>query len=151
MKKIAHIFLFFMVALFATSCMNSGLDDLPTYSDAEITNIKFEYRWWSDNQLKVQELTTEKTIDKETNIIECHIKVPNASNAFSNEIRNKVELTSLSCSVDLSTAASLVPLDGAPKLGSPNDFSSRKFKYKVTAADKKTTKTWTVNINEFTK
>ena len=44
--------------------------------------------------------------------------------------------------MDLSTAARITPLNGAPKLGNPGDFSAKEFKYQVTAADG-TKKEWT--------
>lgn len=151
MKTTSKIIFVILLITSACSCMSSGLDKLPTYSDAEITNIKFEYRWWNNNQMQVQELITTLTIDKGINTIECNIRVPDANAVFTPEIRSKVDLTNISCIADLSTAAKLSPLDGAPKLGIPSDYSDRNFKFRVTAADNNTSKTWTLQINQFEK
>jgi hypothetical protein len=43
-----------------------------------------------------------------------------------------------------------MPLNGAPKLGSPGDFSAKEFKYQVTAADG-TKREWTIKITDFVK
>ncbi|MCD7941033.1 MAG: hypothetical protein LUH50_13780 [Bacteroides intestinalis] len=63
MKKFINIILLIFLMGAVSSCLKSGLDELPTYEDAEITNLNFEYRWWDEtnNQMAVKTLTIEKT------------------------------------------------------------------------------------------
>ncbi len=58
------VLLLWLIAL-NTSCLKAGLDDLETYNQNDITNVRFEYRWWDESgkRLRVMEMTTEKTID----------------------------------------------------------------------------------------
>ena len=111
MKKVLNIAVLLLLLVSVTSCLKSGLDDLPTYDEAKITNIHFEYRWYDDSdgakQLRVQTMNVEKTIDDESNIVTCKITVPGTSAVFTEGIRNKVSLNSIACSVDMSTAARL--------------------------------------------
>ena len=153
MKKTINSFLALISIFIFSSCMNQGLDDLPTYSEAEISNIKFEYRWWDEanKKMRVQELTTNRSIDKDNAQIDCELIVPPVNNTFKAEIREKVTLGNLAASVDISTAARLQPVDDSPMLGVPADFSKKKMSYKVTAADGKTVKVWEITITDFNK
>ena len=84
MKKIINIAMLLVLLVSASSCLKSGLDDLPTYDEAKITNIYFEYRWYDDGakQLRVQTLTLAKTIDEENNTVTCKITVPGTNALF---------------------------------------------------------------------
>lgn len=154
MKKVLNITVLLLLLISVTSCLKSGLDDLPAYDEAKITNIHFEYRWYDDSegakQLRVQTLNVEKTIDDETGIVTCKITVPGTSAVFTESIRDKVSLSSIACYVDMSTAARLKPLNSAPTLGEMRDFSAKEFKYLITAAngDKRE---WTIKIIDFIK
>lgn len=139
--------------------MKSGLDELPVYTDADITNIYFEYRYkdaattWTDGSLVVKYVTltlTTKTIDNTSNTVTVALSVPTASGTFTSAERAKVALTNIVGMTNVSTAAKIEPVEGASELGVPGDFSSPR-KYKVTAADGKTTKTWTINVTGLTK
>lgn len=141
-----------------TSCLKYGLDDLPVYSDCEITNIYFEYRYedttspWIDGSPKVKFITlvVTKTIDAVANTVTVSINVPAVSATLPTAERAKVALTNIVCSMNLSTAAKIEPIEGAPILGIPGDFSGPR-KYRVTAADGITTKTWTVTVTALNK
>jgi hypothetical protein len=160
MKKIKYILvgLMFCSIAFFTSCLKAGLEDLPSFTDAEITNIYFEYRYqdpndkWTDGSAKVKyvTLTVTKTIDNQANTVTATINVPSAGGSFTETERAKVALTNIVCTMNISTAASVKPADGAPTLGVPGDFSSPK-KYIVTAADGTTNKTWTVTVTALNK
>lgn len=78
MKKIINIAMLLVLLVSASSCLKSGLDDLPTYDEAKITNIYFEYRWYDDaaKQLRVQTLTLAKTIDEETIQLRARLRFP---------------------------------------------------------------------------
>lgn len=152
MKKLVNIILLVFLMGTVSSCLKSGLDDLPTYNEAEITNLNFEYRWWDEphNQMAVKTLTIDKQILKEDNLITCKVTVPAASGSFTDAVRQEVSLSNLIGYMDLSTAARIKPLNGAPKLGSPGDFSAKEFKYLVTAGDG-TEREWTIRITDFVK
>ncbi len=161
MKKIKFIvvgLMFCSLTLF-TSCLKSGLDDLPAYTDANITNIYFEYRYqdptstWTDGSAKVKYVTltvASKTIDNTANTATVTLTAPAASGTFTDTERAKVALTNIVCTTNVSTAASVKPLEGSPTLGVPGDFSSPR-KYLITAADGKTTKTWTITVTALNK
>jgi hypothetical protein len=161
MKKIKYILIGLMFCSIAllTSCLKSDLPGLPAYSDCDITNIYFEYRFedptalWTDGSPIVKYITlavAPKTIDATANTVTVGVTVPAASGSFTTAERAKVALTNIVCSMNLSTAAKIEPLEGAPKLGVPADFSSAR-KYLVTAADGTTTKTWTITVSALNK
>lgn len=152
MKKFVNIVLLIFLMGIVSSCLKSGLDDLDTYSDAEITNLKFEYRWWNDDkqQMAVQEISIEKQISTDDNLITCKLTVPAVSASFTADIRQEVSLSKLYAFMDISTAARITPVNGAPTLGKAADFSAKEFKYLVTAADG-TKREWTIKITDFIK
>lgn len=145
MKKIASYALFLLLVISFTSCLKMGLDDLPTSDKADITNVKFEYRWWDESaeQLRVVELTTSKEIVGRT--INCTITVPAVTDKFTTQVREGVSLSNLVCLTDISAAASIRPTEGAPALGTPGDFSKKEFDYLVVAADGSDIE-WRINI-----
>lgn len=152
MKKLINTILLIFLMSTVSSCLKSGLDDLKTYNEAKIANLNFEYRWWNDanKQMTVKTLDIEKQISEDNNLITCKLKVPKASGSFTDAVRQNVSLSNLVCYMDLSTAARIAPLSGAPKLGVPGDFSANEFKYLVTAADG-TKREWTIKIAAFAK
>ncbi len=141
-----------LVSVMFTACLKSGLEDLPAFEEANITDVKFEYRYkdvtstWIDGEPVVKYVTlgvTNKVISSESATITCTITMPAASGTFTQAIRDQVSLTQIVGKFNISTAATIRPLDGAPTLGVPGDFTSAR-RYEVTAADGKTKKTWTV-------
>lgn len=152
MKKYINIILLIFLMSTVSSCLKSGLDDLPAYNDAQITNLNFEYRWWDEEhrQMAVKTLGIEKNISEDDNLITCKLTVPDASGSFTATIRQGVSLSKLIAYMDLSTAARVTPMNGAPALGNPGDFSAKEFKYLVTAADG-TQREWTIKITDFIK
>lgn len=145
MKNIVKFVLCTLFLISFSSCLKMGLDDLPTSDNAEISNVKFEYRWWDEKteQLRVVELTTNNNITDHT--ISCTITVPTVTDNFTSEIRNQVSLTNIVCLTDISAGASIRPLDGAPALGTPGDFSGKTYSYLVIAADGSEIE-WKINI-----
>ena len=135
MKNIARFTLFILLVISFSSCLKMGLDELPTSDKAEITNVKFEYRWWDETaeQIRVVEMTTNNQITDHT--INCTITVPDVTEVFTSEIREKVSLSNLVCTTDISAAASIRPVNDAPELGTPGNFSEKAFNYLVIAAD----------------
>ncbi|APU11051.1 hypothetical protein Q4599_10910 [Cellulophaga lytica] len=154
MKKIITYLPVLLLCIISTSCLKSGLDELPAFSDAEITSFKFEYRWIDDttenNKLQVIQLNTEALINTEDNSINCIITVPASNADFSVSERENVTLSNIVGYTDISTAATIEPVGNAPKLGVIEDFSADTMQYKVIAADK-SNKIWTLYITEFIK
>lgn len=154
MKEFAKYLKMCAFAIFSllafSSCLESGLDDLESFSDAELLDFKFEYRWEQamtgeghNTQLAVVSLPT--TIKKEGTTLTCTINVPVAGNPsfFTEEIRKAVSLNKLVGMVTISTAAKIIPIGDAPVLGKWGDFSKER-KYKVVAADGKTNIEYTI-------
>lgn len=153
MNKLCTAIALLLMALINTSCLKSGLDDLETYDQNDITNIRFEYRWWDEanKQMRVIEMEVDKTIDNENKQVNCTLKVPATTANFTEDIRKNVSLSALSLNVDVSTAASVIPLDNAPQMGYfPSDFSGKTYKYKIVAANGNAAN-WTITISDFQK
>lgn len=65
MKTLYRYLALALLIVLNTSCLKSGLDELETYDQNDITNIRFEYRWWDETaqRLRVIEMAVTKTID----------------------------------------------------------------------------------------
>ena len=152
--KTLYIYLTFIVlALVNTSCLKAGLDDLETYDLNDITNVRFEYRWWdeSNKQMRVMEMTVQNNIDATAKEVVCTITVPEATDVFTEDIRNQVSLSTLAINVDASTAARITPVGNAPVMGEfPSDFSAKEYTYTVTAGSGAQAD-WTIRIDGFNK
>lgn len=154
MKYLKYILLLFACLSFS-SCLESGLDDLPSYEEADIKAFTFEYRWMvkegTSEKLRVQKMSTEVDINIDNATVTCTITVPNVNGAFTQEIRDKVSLSNLNAYCTISTAATITPLGDAPVLGKIGDFSKSNMQYEVVAADGKNKKTWKLVITGFNK
>ena len=142
MKALYNYLVLLLLIVINTSCLKAGLDDLETYNQNDITNIRFEYRWWDESgkRLRVIEMGTEKTIDNNAK-----------EQTFTTEIRNQVSLSTLAINVDASSSARISPVGGAPAMGTfPSDFSAKEFVYKVTAGNGDNAN-WTIRITNFVK
>lgn len=151
MKKIMYLLGFLGFCLFMTSCLKGGLEDLPEYEEAEILGIqRVEYRYYGDDvsnidgENLVEKVALNVTTTIEGSIVSINVTVPEADVSFTEEERSKVSLTNLAVMASISTAARVTPLDGAPKLGIPGDWSKPN-KYLVTAANGNE-KEWTIQI-----
>lgn len=159
MKKfIISCISFIMIVVCFSSCLESGLDDLETYSETKITAINFEYRWtvpenpndpWAGEKLQVKTLTTKATFSDGR--IECEITVPAASGTFTAEERAKVSLQNLNAYVTISPGSTIRPNGSTPVLGNLGDFSQSDMSYNVTAADGKNKQDWVLVITGFNK
>lgn len=154
MKYLKYILLLFTCISFS-SCLESGLDDLPSYEEAEIKAFTFEYRWMvkegTSEKLRVQKMSTDVKIDVANTTVTCDITVPNVNDAFTQEVRDKVALSNLNAYCTISTAATIKSVGDAPVLGKIGDFSKGNMQYEVIAADGKTKKIWKLVIAGFNK
>ncbi len=149
MKKYIYILAILVSTL--TSCINWGLEELPLYDEVEITSFDLEHRYTTENANGVEsvvftKLNSSVDISSENAIITVTATIPPPTQIFTQEIRRSISLENIAGYFKLSPASKVEPLDGAPELGVPGDFSVER-KYKVTAADGKTTKIWTVKVN----
>jgi hypothetical protein len=154
MKNRMQIISIALLSVCLSSCLEAGLEELPLFDEADITDFRFEYRYddpekvWPDGSKVIDytRLTTEnQLVDKDAGSIVVTLRVPEAGGTFSEVERAKVTLTNIVGYCYLSTAATIEPIEGAPKLGSPGNFSSP-VKYRVTAADGKIVKIWMITV-----
>lgn len=157
MKKYIH-FLFASLAL-TTSCLKKDLEELPTFDENNITGVtKVEYRYISNKKsandqylVKNQELIIDSfDINSENKSVTIEVTVPPHDDFnFIEQERNKVSLDKLWVVVTIFNAARIFPMDNAPKLGSPGDWSKPN-KYRVEAANGNVAE-WTIHITKFNK
>lgn len=156
MKKYIYIITLITFPILFSSCLKNGLDEVEYSTECEITTVAFEHRWTIESDVEgiytlyFKDLTVNQSIDSENQTVTVELTVPGVDNTFTQEEREKVSLSSLACSFIVSHAASVTPLDGAPKLGVLGDYSAKSFKYRVTSASG-TYKDWTLQINSFNK
>lgn len=154
MKYLKYVMLFFACLTFS-SCLKAGLEDLPSYEEADIKAFTFEYRWMvkegESEKLRVQKMNVDVNIDDANTTVTCNITVPAANGTFTSEIRDKVALSNLNAYCTISTAATITPIGDAPVLGKIGDFSKSDMQYEVVAADGKTKKVWKLIIGGFNK
>lgn len=133
-----------------TSCLESGLEELDTYTGNDITSSYVYYRYVDKNvtipasgqpAVKQLQLNSKQTIDAEN--ATCDITVSLPQNFPSAELEN-ISLSALIIAVQISTAAVIEPVGDAPKLGAPADWN-QSHQYKVMAANGQT-KVWTIRV-----
>lgn len=157
MKQYIFSLLFILTTM--TSCLNSGLDDLPEFEEASITGVqKVEYRFVSDQIspsdnkpiVKFVDFPRTTTVDAEKRVVSIDVTVPAANpSSFPQAERDKCSTSELAVMISISTAARVFPIGDAPLFGKPGDWSKPN-KYSVQAADG-TKKEWTVQITNFKK
>lgn len=152
------------MALSLSSCLKYGLEEnLPKFKDALITEVFMEYRFedskatsggsplvrnvtltLTQKQFKRKENTAGASLDS----LIFNVTVPAASGAFTAEEKAKVSKNRLVLMTNISPAATMEALEGAPQPGLPGDFSQPR-KYKITAANGDS-RIWVVKIGNFT-
>lgn len=154
MKKILKYIPILLFSIFFSSCLEHGLEDLPTFEEAKITNMRFEYRWINEaseySKLELKQLNTNVEIDTIANTVNCTITVPAVKDNFTESVRSNVSLVNIVGYADISTAAVMKPIGDAPILGTVGDFSKSDIQYEVKAADG-TIKIWSLSVSELIK
>lgn len=155
MKKYIY-FTVISLLMAMTSCLKGGMDDLPEYEEAEISGIqRVEYRYYGndvsqiDGEKIVKKIALQNSTKIEGTTVSLEVTVPAAEGTFTEAERQNVSLTNIAVMASISTAARLTPLDGAPALGVPGDWSKPN-KYVITAANG-SKKEWTITITKLTK
>ncbi len=149
MRKI--YFNLILLGAVVSSCLKSGLEDLPAYNLTKITSFNMEYRFEAKNAnsvsyVEIVNIATTVKIDTTTNIVTVIPTLPAANSIFTSAERQKVSLSKIIAFCSLETAASIKPVGDSPKLGVPGDWTVER-KYLVTAADGKTFREWTIKVN----
>ena len=156
MKKEIYNLVLMCVVFSLSSCLKSGLDDLPEYEDANITTVSGVYhRYYSD---EIEPSTGEARI-KDASLTVGDVRITNDDctvkttltlpSDFPTIETGKVTLNNLVVIVGLSSAARIYPINGAPRLGVPGDWSKEN-KYEVIAANG-SKKIWTIHVESFSK
>lgn len=148
-----------MLLLVFSSCLKAGLEELPAFEEAEITDVKFDFRYKDMADINpldgepivkvVNLIVKNKTIDKENATVTCTLEVPKSNTSFTDAIRNTVSLNSIVGKFNVSTAAIVQAGVGSPVLGTPGDWSKGN-KYIIKAANG-FTKEWTVTVTTLEK
>lgn len=151
MKKIFHLLSVLVVMTLTSSCLTSGLKEIETYEGNEIVSIRtVAHRYYTTEKIPASDEVKVKQSDLKINgaqrdekngTIAVEITIPTN---FPKDQIDKVKMSNLVVIVNISTAATIEPLDVAPKLGVPGDWSKSN-KYLVRAANGKT-KEWTISL-----
>lgn len=159
MKKYSYLF-FIFILMTLTSCLESGLEDLPEFDGNVITMVrKVEYRFKGTNSsgvsgepyLEYVALGHKDLLDKEAKTLQIEVTVPasNEETEFTAAKRAECTVQNIAIMVGLETAARLTPMGDAPKLGVPGDWSKPN-KYLITAANGDKAE-WTISVTNFIK
>lgn len=156
MKKVIYKLVLMSVVFSLSSCLKSGLEDLPEYKDANITTISGAFhRYYSDEiepstgeaRIKDASLTVNDfRISNEDCTVKTKLTLPSD---FPTSENDKVVLNKVVLVVGLSSAARISPINDAPHLGKPGDWSKEN-QYEVIAANG-TKKIWTIHVESLTK
>lgn len=150
MKKILTILITILTVFSFSSCLNSGLEALPEYGDADILSVdRVEHRYYvkgttpaqGDQLVKNATLSHDAKVDKTASTVAITVTVPNS---FPEAELSNLKNSELVVVLNLSPATRLTPLDGSATLGIPADWSKANT-YSIKAADG-TTKVWTVTL-----
>ena len=159
MKKLKYLFLIFILTNL-TSCLEAGLEDLPTFDGNAITAVRLvEYRYKGTQSsgvsgepyLERQALGHTEQLDKEARTLNIQVTVPasNEDSEFTAAKRAECSVQNIVIGLSIETAARISPMNGAPTLGVPGDWSKPN-KYQVTAANGSKAE-WTITVTDFVK
>ena len=151
MKKFFNIIAALLLAVVSTSCLDSGLEELDTYKDCDITGGEIYWRYYGTNvipgsgEVEVKQVRLARALEQnlETNTFYIRYTTTNIPEA---ERGNFTEAKAV-VAVTISTAAVMKPIGDAPKLGVPGDWTKDN-QYEVTAADG-TKKVWTIVVEPY--
>ena len=153
MKKFLNIFAALLLAVVSTSCLKHDVEELDVYSGCDITRVDCAYRWKTGeihpgtqsekvNQVYVSAYSrTYVTDESDPSRGVCTIRYSKTN--IPEQYRSVAE-TEMVVYVTISTAATMKPINGAPALGIPADWTAD-HEYEVTAADG-TKKIWKIVV-----
>lgn len=140
-----------------SSCLKSDLPQFDNWDGVYITLVNTEHRFLGTRMMhgepvvEYQRLnTTVVKTDTLSGTIDIAITVPAAGTGqFNAAERAKVVQSNIWFYMNLSPAATIMPLEGTPKPGDSTD-ATKPLTYQVTAANG-SKKIWTINVIQFTK
>lgn len=153
MKRSIQILWVLVISLLSTSCLTNKLDEIDTYEGNDIRSVTGVYhRYYGTetipgsgevkvHQSQLQVSSKNVVIDNKAGTVDIKASIPTN---FPVAQKPLVKISSLVVVLNISTAATIEPLDGSAKLGVPADWSKSN-RYRVTAANG-TTKDWTVTL-----
>jgi len=152
MKNIIKLGLLFVLPFLMTSCLKKNLPATNNSSLNSITDCYLVYKYVDtvvDNKGTINEnsRTTVQTIKLDRKLTISHDTVyvtPTFPAGFPQKEKVKASLKNIWCVVNVPDAAIINPMSGAPKLGTPGDYSAP-VAYNVTAADG-SQKKWVISI-----
>lgn len=150
MKRI-YIAILLILPLFLGSCLKHDLEDLEAYHGTEITSIRGLYYYFDKGVSATGNklfdwgniARADVNIDAQAGTIVVGKATPAAANI------SQFDQTKVIMMLNISTAATIEPLDGSAPLGVEADWTAGKAnRYLVTAADG-STKVWTITITQY--
>ncbi len=150
MKSIIKLSIILVIFIF-TSCLKRNLVSLKTYEGADIEGVaEVSYRYYSDEEIpaskqkkvKVIALNYSLNLDKEKAV--CEINASEPSNIPS-ELIDEISDKRIVLILNISEAAVIRPIEDAPRLGVPADWS-KPHRYEVVAANNQS-RIWTIRLN----
>ncbi|WP_439581654.1 DUF5018-related domain-containing protein [Dyadobacter bucti] len=136
-----------------SSCLKKDLPVLPLWDGNEITLVNIEHRFNGTGVINgqpvvaYQKLVAANQIDVQNATINLQVSVPDPSGQFTAKEKAKVSQSRLWVYMNISTAATIAPVEGTAKPGDAADLT-KPLKYEVTAANG-SKRTWTVNVTTF--
>lgn len=151
MKKYIYIFVTMLMAVFTTSCLESGLEDIESYDGCDITSGEIYWRYYGtseipgsgETQVKQVRLARAISSDTESNTF----KIRYVTGNLPADQVGAFTQSNVVIAVTISTASTIKPIEGSPKLGVPGDWSKPN-KYEVTAANG-AKKVWTIIVEPY--
>lgn len=151
MKKYLKIITALFLAVICSSCLEKNLEELDTYDGKEITSIVGVYHRYYDSDVidasgeqavkQVSLSVSDTQIDAKGGTCNFNVSVPTN---FPASETGKVKTQALVVIVNISTAAIIEPIDGAPAFGAPGDWSKPN-RYRIKAANGDLQE-WTVSL-----
>lgn len=150
MKK-SILYLFLLLTSFTLGSCKMGLDDLPTFEEAELLNFWFEHREVVEKTAPdgskyeqvvftdLKEICSFKQLGESDGYVQCEVVVNTQASPKSLDMSNIVGKATIS------TAAYIQPIDGSPQLGGLGNFTVPT-KYLVTSADQNNAKKYVINV-----
>lgn len=153
MKNIFKFAMLCMLPVFFGSCLKKDLPEVTNSSLNNITDFRLLYKYQDtivDNagtpnentRIVVNTVQLDGTVTISGNTVNV---TPGFPSGFPQSEKPKVTLTHIWGVAYIPDAATIAPLNGAPELGTPGDYSSP-VTYRVTAADG-STQDWTISVS----
>lgn len=155
MKTIVNLFAIVCLGVIGTSCLKDDLGGSFNSSLAEMTDFRLHFKWQDttvDKQrtneeftritIKVVQMNYTKKVDAAARTLQI---TPSFPSDFPIKYKRKASLTYLWGVAYISSAATIAPLNGSPRLGTPGDYS-KPVSYEITAANGNK-KTWTITVD----